>query len=56
MEISDKDLQKMVDSLTVIQQAAFRVYEESYPVSMGTTKIQSECEKMKLIILHYLNH
>ena len=56
MEISEKDLAKMVDILTDIQLTAFNVFQDLLPAIMGMPKIQSNCEKLKVIIHKYLNH
>jgi len=54
VEIDNEVLKEMTVILISIQNTAFNVFEKQLPAIMGMPKIQSECEKLKVILADYL--
>jgi len=53
--VIDKEvLKEMTVILISIQNTAFDVFQKQIPRVMGMPKIQSECEKLKVILADYL--
>jgi len=54
VEIDNEQLKEMMVILISIQMTAFNVFQKETPEIMGMPKIQSECEKLKVIIADHL--